>query len=126
MKEIVAKVFAERVSDGDCIGIGSGSTVELAVKAIGERIKSEGIKISGIPTSHYISLVAQESGIEILSAISRTKISWAFDGADEVDPQLNMIKGGGAAMLNEKIIAGRSERLVILVCLLYTSPSPRD
>lgn len=115
MKEKVAKILADRVKDGEVIGIGSGSTVELAVLELAKRIKSEGLKIKAYPTSHRISLIAQESGIEILSPISETKISWTFDGADEVDPNLNMIKGGGAAMLNEKIIADRSGKLIILI-----------
>ena len=115
MKEKVASVLAARVSDGDVIGIGSGSTVELAVKKIGERIRSEGLRVSGLATSHRIAEVAASAGISVLASDTVSKISWAFDGADEVDPKHDMIKGRGAAMLHEKIIARKANALVIIV-----------
>lgn len=114
-KELVATALALRVKDGDILGLGSGSTAELAIKAIGKRISKEGIQVSGVPTSHRISLIAAQEGIQVLSTVPEIKIDWAFDGADEVDPSLNMIKGGGAAMLMEKIIAKRAGTLVIIV-----------
>lgn len=115
MKQQVAKALAARVADGDVIGIGSGSTVELAVTAIGERVAAEGLKISGVPTSLRTAAHASEAGITILSPLTDVPISWAFDGADEVDPEFRMIKGRGAAMLNEKIIARRAQHLLIIV-----------
>ncbi len=115
-KELVAKALAQRVQDGEVLGLGSGSTAEIAVQLIGERIKREGIKVAGVPTSHRIAIVAQAAGVDVLSTYTDVPLAWAFDGADEVDPDFNMIKGRGAAMLTEKIIARRAgERLVIIV-----------
>lgn len=115
MKEKVAQALAKRVKDGDTIGIGSGSTVELAVKFIGERIANEKLRVNGVPTSQRISLLSQQAGINVISPLVDAKLDWAFDGADEIDDNFAMIKGGGAAMLNEKIIAERSGKLVIIV-----------
>lgn len=115
MKEKVGKALAKRVKTGQTLGLGSGSTVEAAIKCIGQRILNEGLDVSGIPTSRQIAIEAEQAGIKILSAVSAVNLDWAFDGADEVDPQLNMIKGGGAAMLNEKIVGCRSPQLVIIV-----------
>lgn len=115
MKKQLAEILAKRIVDGETVGLGSGSTVELAVLALGKRVAEENLRLKAYPTSHRIALIAEQAGIELLSPVSEASISWTFDGADEVDPELNLIKGGGAAMLNEKIIADRSERLVILV-----------
>lgn len=115
MKKNVAEALAQRVLDGEVLGIGSGSTVELAVIEIGRRIKDEGIKVYGVPTSHQIAMIASEVGISVLSPLSAVQIDWAFDGADEVDDRHNLIKGRGAAMLNEKIVARISKKLVIIV-----------
>ena len=115
MKTLVARALASRVKSGEIIGLGSGSTVELAIDQIGQRIAREGLQIFGVPTSYRIALIAAERGIQVLSSITCTELSWAFDGADEVDGQLNIIKGRGAAMLNEKILARRTKNLVIIV-----------
>ena len=115
MKSLVARALAKRVQDGDVIGIGSGSTVELALEHIAERIARDKLHVLGVPTSHRTALVAEHAGIRVLSPISRTPLAWAFDGADEVDPAFRMIKGRGAAMLNEKIIARRAAEFVIIV-----------
>jgi ribose 5-phosphate isomerase A len=115
MKEKVGKYLASLIKDGDVFGIGSGTTVQATLQAIGERVKQEGISVSGIPTSHGSALMAEEMGINLIAPVSRTKLAWAFDGADQVDPQLNLLKGLGAAMLNEKIICKRAERFMVLV-----------
>lgn len=115
MKEVVAKALAARVRDGETIGIGSGTTVQAALVEIGVRIKNEGLRVSGIATSHRSALLAEAEGIQVLNPVSVARVAWSFDGADEVDPALNMIKGRGAAMLTEKILARRSEQLVIIV-----------
>lgn len=115
MKEQVASAIAARVSDGDVLGVGSGSTTELALKAIGRRIKEEKLKIRALATSHRSAQLALASGLELVDPLAEIKLSWAFDGADEVDPELNLIKGRGAAMLSEKIIARRTPRFVVIV-----------
>lgn len=115
MKSLVARTLAKRVQEGEVIGLGSGSTVELAIDQIAQRISRDGLRVSGVPTSYRTALVAKQAGIQVLSSIPCPKLSWAFDGADEVDPDSNLIKGRGAAMLSEKIIARQSKGLVIIV-----------
>ena len=115
MKEIVARALAKRIQDGETIGVGSGSTAEAAVSAIGRRVAEEGLRVTGVPTSHRTAMFASQAGVSILSPLSDVKISWAFDGADEVDPRFRLIKGNGAAMLNEKILGVRAEKFVVIV-----------
>ena len=114
-KEAVAKELAKRVKDGDVIGLGSGSTVELALKHIGTRVAEEKLNIVGVPTSIRTARQATDAGVRVISNFSDLEISWAFDGADEVDPELNLIKGRGAAMLPEKIVAKRAKHFVVIV-----------
>ncbi len=115
MKTLVARALAKRIKDGQTIGLGSGSTVELAIDQIQERISREKLRISGVPTSHRVALIAAEAGINVLSPMIACNLDWAFDGADEIDNAFNMIKGRGGAMLNEKIMARRTAKLVIIV-----------
>lgn len=115
MKALVAKALAEKVSDGDVIGLGSGSTVELAVEQIGRRVREDGLKVIGVPTSHRIARVADQAGITVVSPYCDYEPTWGFDGADEVDPAFNLIKGRGGAMLPEKIMALRCKEWVVIV-----------
>ena len=114
-KALVAQTLASRVKDGEVIGLGSGSTAELAIAEMGKRIAREKIRITGVPTSYRIALLAQESGIQVLSPVTAVKLDWAFDGADEIDPSFNMIKGNGAAMLSEKIVARRAKGNFVVI-----------
>lgn len=114
-KQNVAIAAAARVRDGQVIGLGSGSTVELAVECIGKRVIAEGLRICGVPTSLRIAKIAADCGLKVLSPYPRIPLDWAFDGADEVDPQLNLIKGAGAAMLGEKIIASRAKSNFLII-----------
>lgn len=114
-KTQVAAAIAQRVKTAQVIGLGSGSTAELAVKEIGRRIEQEGLKVSGLATSFAIAKIAAEVGISVLHPASAPALDWAFDGADEIDPEFNLIKGAGAAMFSEKLIARRAGgRLVII------------
>ena len=115
MKEQVAAALAERVKDGDVLGVGSGSTTELAIKAIGERISKENISVSAVATSYRSAQVAGAAGLCLIDPTSRFELSWAFDGADEVDPDLNLIKGRGAAMLSEKVVAKLAPKFVVII-----------
>ncbi|MDD2943448.1 MAG: ribose 5-phosphate isomerase A [bacterium] len=116
MKSLVAQVVADRVQDGDFIGIGSGSTVEAAVLAIGKRVMTEKLSVRAITTSHRSAICALSAGIEVVSPFTAEIPRWCFDGADEVDTQLRLIKGGGGAMLSEKIVASRcSGTFLVLV-----------
>ncbi|MCC6933106.1 MAG: ribose 5-phosphate isomerase A [Deltaproteobacteria bacterium] len=115
LKQVVAEVIARRVQDGETIGIGSGSTVWLAIEKIAQRVAKENLKISCLAASHASAFAAERAGLNVLPLISERKLDWAFDGADEVDPQLNLIKGAWGAMLKEKILAQRSEKFVVIV-----------
>lgn len=102
-KEKVAREVAAKAKDGDVIGFGSGSTSYLAAKEIAKRMEEEGLKITAIPTSFEIKALCQELKIPTVS-ILEAKPDWAFDGADEVSKQDNiLIKGRGAAMFKEKL-----------------------
>ncbi|MCB0310725.1 MAG: ribose 5-phosphate isomerase A [Bdellovibrionales bacterium] len=105
MKERVAEIIAARVRDGDLIGIGTGSTVDLAIEMIGDRIKKEGLNVSAVTTSHQSAWKSSASGIKVLHAGTVQQITWGFDGIDAVDRRCRAIKGKGAAMLQEKILA---------------------
>jgi ribose 5-phosphate isomerase A len=115
MKSLVARCLAKRVKDGEMIGLGSGTTAEMAIDQIGQRILREKIRVTGVPTSYRTGLIAARAGIYVGNPCSVGSLSWAFDGADEVDPGLNLIKGRGAAMLTEKILARRAQHFVIIV-----------
>ena len=114
MKAIVARALAKRVKDGDVLGLGSGTTVELAVDQIGQRIARENIRVTVVPTSFRIAMVAEASGLQVLSPGLARELDWGFDGADEIDDNFNVIKGRGAAMLLEKIVAKRLKSYVII------------
>lgn len=98
----LGKKIAERVKDGQTIGFGSGSTSYLAAIEIGKKVEKEHLHIIAIPTSKEIENVCKQYKIQIGNLVEN-KIDWAFDGADEVDPDNNMIKGMGAAMFKEKL-----------------------
>lgn len=113
-KEKVAEYIAQRVKNGDVIGVGSGSTAFLAVQAIAKRIKDEGLSITAIPTSHEVSLTCAILEIPTTTLLQK-KPDWAFDGADEVDQKNNLIKGRGGAMFAEKLVISSSLESYILV-----------
>ena len=102
------------IHDGDIVGLGTGSTFYFALQALAERVRS-GLKITGIPTSNETAKMAVELGIPLTTLDQHQEIDVDIDGADEVDPQLALIKGGGAAFLREKIVASAAKKLVIIV-----------
>jgi ribose 5-phosphate isomerase A len=113
-KEKVAAEIALLLKDGDVIGVGSGSTSLLAIQAIGERLKRENLRCSAIPTSVEAELACIACGIPV-TALAAARPDWSFDGADEVDPAKNLIKGRGGAMFKEKMLIYASPRPYILV-----------
>ena len=113
-KQKVADEIATRVKDGDILGVGSGSTVYVALIAIAKRIKEEGLKVKAIPTSIEISLFCAKLGIP-LTTLFENKPDWLFDGADEVDPDKSLIKGRGGAMFKEKLLISSSPKNYIIV-----------
>jgi ribose 5-phosphate isomerase A len=112
-KELAGRAAAKLVRHGDIVGLGTGSTAYFAVVAIGERVKS-GLKITGIPTSDATATLARSLGIPLTTLDENPVIDITIDGADEIDPQLRLIKGGGGAMLREKIIASASKKMVVI------------
>ena len=113
-KERIARELAVQVKDGEVIGAGSGSTVYLTLFAIAERIRTEKLQVRVIPASMEISMTCVQLGIPQTTLWER-RPDWTFDGADEVDPSHNLIKGRGGAMFKEKLLIKRSERSFILV-----------
>ncbi|MDB5288231.1 MAG: Ribose-5-phosphate isomerase [Mucilaginibacter sp.] len=113
-KQKVALEIAAKVKDGDVLGVGSGSTVYMALLAIADRIKAEGLNIKAIPTSLEISMFCSKLGIPLTSLFEH-KPDWLFDGADEVDPKKSLIKGRGGAMFKEKLLISSSPLNYIIV-----------
>ena len=113
-KQRAAEAAVEYVKDGMIVGLGTGSTTEYAVKKLGERVR-DGLAIRGIPTSDVTKVQAEEEGIPLIDFSETMYIDITIDGADEIDINLNMIKGGGAALLREKIVASASKEEIIIV-----------
>ena len=115
LKTLVAKRALEYVKDGMVLGLGSGTTVAEFIKLLGKRIKEMDWKIWAIPTSLDSEILALRNGLHIVTLDEYPEPDLAVDGADEVDPHKNLIKGGGGAMLREKIVDYASKRLIIIV-----------
>src|ERR1700712_2018594 len=113
-KQKVADKIAEKVKDGDVLGVGSGSTVYMALFAIAKKIKAEKLNIKAIPTSVEISMACTNLGIP-LTSMFEDRPDWLFDGADEVDPNKSLIKGRGGAMFKEKLLIASSAINYIIV-----------
>lgn len=112
-KEAAARASLQYVKDGQVVGLGTGSTAAYFIKLLGERVK-EGLRVRGIPTSDRSRELAQSLGIPLITLDDCQEIAVTVDGADEVDPQLRLIKGGGGALLREKIVASATKQLVIV------------
>lgn len=105
----------DQIKDGMILGIGSGSTIELLVPKIAEKLEREQINITGVCTSNKTAFIAKELGMHVVDVNDVEHIDLAIDGADEVDPNLNLIKGGGGALFREKVIDAMAKRFVVLV-----------
>ena len=112
-KQKVADKIASMVKDGDIIGVGSGSTAYLALLKIADRIRTEQLHIHAIPTSQEIKMACAKLGIPLTSLLEH-KPNLTFDGADEIDPNHNMIKGRGGAMFKEKLLISSSPQTFII------------
>jgi ribose 5-phosphate isomerase A len=114
-KQAAAKAAVELIQDGMIVGLGTGSTAEFAVAALGRRVNA-GLRITGIPTSEATAAQARALGIPLATLGSHPRVDLTIDGADEVQrATLHLIKGRGGALLREKIVAAASARLVIIV-----------
>ncbi len=114
-KRLVGEEVAGWVENGMVLGLGTGSTAAMAIRALGRRLEGESLDVVGIPTSFFAERLARECGIPLATLDSRPDIDLAFDGADEVDGDLNLIKGRGAAHTREKVVASAARRFVVLV-----------
>ena len=112
-KEAAAQASLQYVKDGQVVGLGTGSTAAYFIKLLGEKV-GNGLRIRGIPTSDRSGELAESLGIPLTTLDECQEIAVTVDGADEVDPQLRLIKGGGGAMLREKIVASATKQLVIV------------
>jgi ribose 5-phosphate isomerase A len=113
-KFVAAKRAAEFVEDGMRVGLGTGSTAAWLVRCLGEMVKSDGLKIKGVPTSTRTAELAREVGIDVISLDEAKWLDLTIDGTDEFDDELNLIKGGGGALLQEKIVATASDQMIVI------------
>jgi ribose 5-phosphate isomerase A len=115
MKQQVGITAAQRVQSGMVVGLGTGSTAAFAIAELGRRTREEGLSILGVPTSFSAAVQAKAEGIPIRTFDQVDHIDLAIDGADEVDPVKNLIKGGGAAQTLEKIVDGAADIFLVVV-----------
>lgn len=118
-KRALGKRLAQQIENGQIIAVGTGSTVALALDEIGHRIATEGLTVKAVVSSFHSGLACAQAGFTVLDSLASlaedARVSWGFDGADECDRELRLIKGGGGALLREKILAAQCERFVVLV-----------
>ena len=116
MKQIVADAAVKEIEDGMILGLGSGSTAALMIKSLAEQIRSGKLKnIRGVPTSFQSEVLALENNIPLIDLASVPQIDLAIDGADEVDPEFQLIKGGGACHVQEKLVAALAKKFIVVV-----------
>lgn len=113
-KFVAAKRASEFVKDGMKIGLGTGSTAAWLVRCLGERVHDEGLKITGVPTSTRTAELARKVGIKVVTLDEARWLDLTIDGADEFDAELNLIKGGGGALLQEKVVATASDQMIVI------------
>jgi ribose 5-phosphate isomerase A len=116
MKQAVAEAAVAQIRDGMVVGLGSGSTAALMIKGLGARLAAGQLRdIVGVTTSFQGEVLAAELGIPLCALNAIDRIDLAIDGADEVDPSFQLIKGGGACHVQEKLVADRAERFIVVV-----------
>jgi len=113
-KFVAAKKATEYVKSGMKVGLGTGSTAAWLVQCLGEMVRNEGLRIKGVPTSSRTAQLAREVGIEVISLDEAKWLDLTIDGTDEFDGNLNLIKGGGGAHLQEKIVATASDQMIVI------------
>lgn len=114
-KQAAGARAAEFVQDGMCVGLGTGSTVLFVLQRLAERARQDGLRFVGVPTSLDTERKARALGFQLATLAEVNRIDLTIDGADEIDASLDMIKGGGGALLREKVVASISQREVIVV-----------
>ena len=114
LKAEAGRAACKYVEHGMNVGLGTGSTVKYTILELGRRVKEEGLEIIGVPTSIATEALATEVGIPLASLDDLNGLDIVIDGTDEFDPQFQLIKGGGAALLREKVVAQSSARMVVV------------
>jgi ribose 5-phosphate isomerase A len=114
LKRKAAYAAVQHVEDGFVVGLGSGSTAAYAIEALGERVKREKLRLLAVPTSYQAFLLAVKCGIAVTTLDEHPVVDVTIDGADQIDPKLNLIKGMGAALAREKIVASVSKQNIII------------
>jgi ribose 5-phosphate isomerase A len=114
LKKIAGEKAVEHIEDGMIVGLGTGSTVEYTLRKLGTLVR-DGLKIKGIPTSIHTQRIAKGEQIPLITLEENPVIDVTIDGADEVDSNMNLIKGGGGALLREKVIAFNSKKVIIVI-----------
>ncbi len=113
-KFVAAKRACDYVKSGMRLGLGTGSTAAWLVRCLGEMVREDGLKITGVPTSTRTAEMARQAGIDVVSLDEAKWLDLTIDGADEFDGELNLIKGGGGALLQEKIVATASDQMIVI------------
>ncbi len=113
-KRAAAERACAWVEDGMALGLGTGSTAAHMLRRLGERVRGEGLRVTGVPTSARTAELARAEGIAVVTLDETPRLDLTIDGADEVDDELRLVKGGGGALLHEKIVAAASDRVVIV------------
>jgi ribose 5-phosphate isomerase A len=113
LKRQAAARALDQVRDGMALGLGTGSTAKHFIELLGERV-SAGLKVVGVPTSEATRADALRCGVALTTLDEVDRLDLTVDGADEIDPALNLIKGGGGALLREKIVAAASDRMIVI------------
>ena len=113
LKRLAAARALEHVRDGMTLGLGTGSTAKHFVELLGERVKA-GLSVIGVPTSEQTRMDAERCGVPLTTLDEIDRLDLTVDGADEIDPALNVIKGGGGALLREKIVAAASHKMIVI------------
>lgn len=113
-KYVAAKRAVEFVEDGMKLGLGTGSTAAWMVRCLAERVRKEDLRIQGVPTSAHTAILARELGLEVITLDEAGRLDITIDGTDEFDSNLSLIKGGGGALLQEKIVASASDKMIVI------------
>ncbi|MBY0262834.1 MAG: ribose 5-phosphate isomerase A [Phycisphaerales bacterium] len=113
--DLLARAVVAEITSGMLVGLGTGRTASRGVLALAERVRAEGLRIKCVPTSHATETLARAYQLPLVDFAMEEEVDFLFDGADEVDPMLRMVKGAGGAMIRERIVAYASKRRVYMV-----------